>query len=140
MESVKNQLGLKLQLNSVEMNEVNIFCHLLSTAMDAIIEYTNESLASKGLLRECFIQVLSNLKGYDVRRRVISAATSTWIDQRNMLDNLHSLEKKGFGCSIEFFYSKYRCLVLDDELVASKASDVENKIVSGRKSGGKTLW
>jgi hypothetical protein len=103
MESVKNQLGLKLQLNSVEMNEVNIFCHLLSTAMDAIIEYTNESLASKGLLRECFIQVLSNLMGYDVRRRVISAATSTWIDQRNMLDNLHSLEKKGFGYSIEFF-------------------------------------
>jgi hypothetical protein len=42
---VKNKLGLKLQLNAVEVNEVNIFCLLLSTAMGAIIEYTIESFA-----------------------------------------------------------------------------------------------
>jgi hypothetical protein len=122
----------------VEVNEVNIFCLLLTTAMDAIIEYTNESLASKGLLsmsygefhqflvtlllsssfntsastslkimeactrkknttRERFIQVLCNLRVYDGRRRVITAATSNWIDQRNRLDHLHSLEKKWFN-------------------------------------------
>ena len=89
------------------------------------------------MTRERFIQVLSNLRGYDVRRRIITSATSTWIDQRNRLDHLHPLEKKVFERSIEFFFdSRYGCVVLDDELIASKASDVENKLVTDRKSGG----
>ncbi len=37
---------------------------------------------------------------------------------------------------LSFFDSRYGCVVLDDELIASKASDVENKIVTDRKSRG----
>jgi hypothetical protein len=50
MESRKRQFGLELLLNSVEVNEVNIFYLLRSTAMHAIIEYTNKSLVSKVLV------------------------------------------------------------------------------------------
>ncbi len=42
-----------------------------------------------------------------------------------------------FKCSVEFFFgSSYSCLVLDDEMLGSKALDVETKIISGRKAAG----
>lgn len=44
MESATNQLELKLQLNSVEVNEVNLFCLLMSSEIYAIIEDANERL------------------------------------------------------------------------------------------------
>jgi hypothetical protein len=38
---------------------------------------------------------------------------------------------------VEFFFdSRYGGCVLDDELISSKASDIEHKVVSDRKSGG----
>ena len=42
-----------------------------------------------------------------------------------------------FKRSIEFFFgSSYSCLVLDDEMIGSKALDVETKIVSDSKAAG----
>jgi hypothetical protein len=39
--------------------------------------------------------------------------------------------------SIKFFFdSTYSCLVLDDEMIGSKATDMETKIVSDRKEAG----
>jgi hypothetical protein len=50
---------------------------------------------------------------------------------------MHSLEKKVFERLVDLFLdSGYRGYVLDDELIASKAEDVELKILSTRKSGG----
>jgi hypothetical protein len=81
--------------------------------------------ANKHMCRECFVQVLSNLRGYDVTRRIISSSNSRWIDQRNTLGHLHLLEKKIFERSIKFFFdSTYSCIVLDDEMIGSKANDV----------------
>jgi hypothetical protein len=40
--------------------------------------------ANKHMCRERFVQVLSNLRGYDVTRRIISSSNSRWIDQRNI--------------------------------------------------------
>jgi hypothetical protein len=50
---------------------------------------------------------------------------------------MHSLEKKVFERSVELYFNgRYGGYVLDDELIASKAEDVEHKILSNRKSGG----
>jgi hypothetical protein len=71
---------------------------------------------------------------------VIDNPESTWTDQRNKLDQMHTLEMKFFERSIEFFFnSQFGCYVLDDELLASKAADVEYKQLSDRKAGGKGL-
>jgi hypothetical protein len=44
---------------------------------------------------------------------------------------------KNFERSVELFFDvRYGGYVLDDELIASKADDVEHKIISDRKSGG----
>lgn len=49
VSAVQRKLRLKLQLHSLECNEVNLFTLLMSAAMDSIIEYTNESLMQKGM-------------------------------------------------------------------------------------------
>jgi len=47
------------------------------------------------------------------------------------------LEKKVFKHSIKFFFNtRSRCYVFDDELVGSKANDLENKLISHRKYAG----
>jgi hypothetical protein len=53
-------------------------------------------------------------------------STNQWDDQRNLLHNLHPLEGKMFERSIHFFFDReYGCYVYDDELLASKATNVE---------------
>jgi hypothetical protein len=47
---VRNKLGLKLQLHSLEATKVNIFCILMTHAFEAIMEYTNEAMVSKRLV------------------------------------------------------------------------------------------
>ncbi len=47
---VRNKLGLKLQLHSLEVAEVNLFCLLMMHVLEAIIEYRNEAMVSKRLL------------------------------------------------------------------------------------------
>jgi hypothetical protein len=43
-----------------------------------------------------------------------------------------------FERSVEFFFdNRYGGYMLDDELISSKASDIEHKVVSDRKSEGK---
>jgi len=44
---VQSKLGLKLQLYSLECNEVKLFTLLMLAAIDSIIEYTKESLTQK---------------------------------------------------------------------------------------------
>jgi len=87
--------------------------------------------SNKHMVRERFIQLLTNLRGYDVRPRIISSSTSWWLDQQNTLDHLHILEKKVYKRSIKFFFdSTFSCLFLDDEMIGSKANDDEMKLVS----------
>jgi hypothetical protein len=50
---------------------------------------------------------------------------------------MHALELKFFESSVELFFdSQVGCYVLDGKLLASKAVDVEYKILSDRKAGG----
>jgi hypothetical protein len=96
-----------------------------------------ESLTNKNIMsRERFNVVLQNLRGFEVLGRSVDYSSLEWKDQKDLLHNLHFLEDKMFERSKQiFFESRYGCYVLDDELVASKASDVEVKTLSTRKSG-----
>ncbi len=45
-------------------------------------------------------------------------STTSWIDQRNTLDHLHTLGKKMFERALDFFFDDHKgCYVLDDELI-----------------------
>jgi hypothetical protein len=114
---------------------------LLSSVINTSVEKSWSLMGSltkdKHMPRERFVQILTNLRGFDMRRRIINSSSARWIDQRNTLDHLHLLEKKIFEHSIEFFFdSSYSCLVLDDEMIGSKALNVETKIVSDCKAAG----
>jgi hypothetical protein len=108
---------------------------VFNSSVEKSLELMSLCTSNKQMSRERFIQVLSNLRGYDVRRQIINNPNARWIDQRNKLDHLHTLEKKVFERSIEFFFDTcYGCYILDDELVGSKANDLENKTISDRKT------
>ncbi len=84
-----------------------------------------------------FRQILNNLKGYECSTRPNVRSTNQWDDQRNLLHNLHPLEGKMFERSMHFFFDRENgCYVYDDELLASKATDVELRMLSDRKAGG----
>jgi hypothetical protein len=46
---VRQQLQSKLRNNDLECNKLNLFCFLLSSGLDHVMDYLNESLARKGL-------------------------------------------------------------------------------------------
>jgi len=130
----------KLQL--VAPSEFRLFLGtmFLSSSFNASVETMWEMMRvlskDKCMTRERYNQIMNNLRGFDMTRRMILDVSASWNDQRNKLKNLHSLEKKVFDRSIEFFFdSMNSCVVLDDELIASKGEDVESKLLSDRKSG-----
>ncbi len=47
IHGVQWKLGMKLDSRSMEFNEINLFCLLMSRVNDYIIEFTNEGLNSK---------------------------------------------------------------------------------------------
>jgi len=83
-----------------------------------------------------FNNILTSIRGYDVPSRSGDNGDETWLRQRNMLRKLNKLEKAIFERSMDILINtKSGALVVDDELVASCASDVEAKAFSDRKSG-----
>ncbi len=73
-----------------------------------------------------FREILHNLRGYECSSRSSTRTSVEWDDQRNLLHNLHPLEQKMFERSVNYFFDReYGCYVFDDELLASKAVDVE---------------
>ena len=73
---------------------------LLSSAFNAsatkVWEMMSNLTAGKSMVRERFVQILNNLRGYTVQARIIEDASSTWTNQRNQLDQIDMLEKKIF--------------------------------------------
>ena len=60
----------------------------------------------------------------------------TWMKRGNMLHRLEPLEKEMFTRNIGTLLNRSNgSLVIDDELLSSRAGDVEQKTVSERKSG-----
>jgi len=130
----------KLQLISPSEFRLFLGTMLLSSSFNASIDTMWEMMRTlskdKCMTRERYNQILNNLRGFDMSRRMILHYTGSWDDQRNKLKNLHLLEKKIFERTIEFFFDlRSSCLVLDDELISSKGEDIESKLLSDRKAG-----
>jgi hypothetical protein len=84
-----------------------------------------------------YTQICKRLRGYKIlNRRGDDDADDVWLQQKNRLRQLEPLEKVMFEPSIEILLNKKSGeLVLDDELVGSRASDVESQNHSERKAG-----
>jgi hypothetical protein len=71
---------------------------LLSSSFNASIDTMWEMMRTlskdKCMTRERYNQILNNLRGFDMSRRMILHYTGSWDDQRNKLKNLHLLGKK----------------------------------------------
>ena len=80
--------------------------------------------------------ILNNLSGYDMIGRSPENANAQWMQQSNLLRNMNGLERSFFERSVTHLLNKRNgVLVIDDELISSRASDVETKTISNRKSG-----
>lgn len=82
--------------------------------------------------------LMSSLRGYDVVGRTADEGTRIWFKQSNLLRKMEDIEKLLFSQSNKILLSRRMSgvvFVLDDELVASRANDVELKTLSNRKSG-----
>jgi hypothetical protein len=84
-----------------------------------------------------FTQICKHLCGYKISTRTgDDDADDAWLQQKNQLRQLEPLEKTMFEPSIEILLNeKSGELVLDDELVGSRAADVESQNHSERKAG-----
>lgn len=83
-----------------------------------------------------FNNILTSVRGYDVNSRAGDSGDSSWKQRKNLLRSLEEIEKAMFNRSASFlFNTKNGVLVVDDELVGSRASDVESKAHSQRKTG-----
>ena len=78
-------------------------------------------------------QCLANLTGYNQNSHVLSDHESAWIDQCNTLDRLHTVKKDRLKEALSFFFTTK---MIDDEMIGSKAGDVEPKTIMDRKRAG----
>ena len=86
--------------------------------------------------KDRFNNILTSIRGYDVVSRAGDGGDSSWMQRKNLLRNLNELEKAIFKHSAALlFNTKNGTLVIDDELVASRAGDVEAKAYTMRKAG-----
>jgi hypothetical protein len=91
----------------------------------------------KAMSRDRFNELMKILCGFEMGMHFGDGPSSAWRDQKNMFQNFHFLEDRMFECCQGLFFPKDSsgCYVLDDKLVSSKATAIEVKTLSSRKSG-----
>jgi hypothetical protein len=83
-----------------------------------------------------FIDIQQCTRGFGQDGRNGCNDFSTWFERGQTRGQLHDLESCIFERSVEILLNKRNgSIVIDDELISSKATDVESKIVSARKTG-----
>jgi len=81
-----------------------------------------------------FVDVQKCTRGFGMDGRSGFDETNVWIGRGQILG--HDLEACIFQRSVEILLNRQNgAIVVDDELIASRASDLECKIVSPRKKG-----
>jgi len=84
---------------------------------------------------ECFREILKSIRGIDAMFGDGSAGE--WTVQRNTLRGLHPLEQLMFEQAIYYFFDSVNSsLVYNDEMIGTKAKDVEVRSLSDRKTAG----
>eukprot|EP00984_Skeletonema_dohrnii_P027846 scaffold17539_cov76-Skeletonema_dohrnii-CCMP3373.AAC.1 len=80
--------------------------------------------------------ILTCIRGYGISNRSGDNGTDVWIQRKNMLRNLNPIEVQMFNTSANLLFNKKDGrIVVDDELVSSRAKDVETKTISDKKAG-----
>jgi hypothetical protein len=162
VDGVQHKLHDKLDANHLEASPKNIFLLLAQPDMDKLLEYTSESMNRSGapslnkaefirflgtilfsscinsdvMKQERFKEIIHHLKGFCSGNQNSSALSHTWDDKHNLLKNLHPLETRMFERAVSYFFDSINgAYVYDDELIASKAKDMELHTLSNRKTG-----
>jgi hypothetical protein len=106
-------------------------------ALDDSFELMN-SLSNGGVMKhKRFKEILHHLKGVDCGNENNPAFSHSWDDQRNLLRNIHPFGTRIFERPIYYLFDSINgAYVYNDELIASKAKDVELRTLSDRKTGG----
>jgi hypothetical protein len=97
-----------------------------------------ESVSAGFILMEmtCYNSILHNLWGYNTIGRSPENTDDVWMQRSNLLRNMNGLERSVFERSATHLLNKHNgILVINDELILSRASDVEAKTISNRKAG-----
>jgi hypothetical protein len=95
-------------------------------SMDHSFDLMEKLTGCSNVKLDHFREILHNIKRYGCSNRKEHRTSDQWSDQRNLLHNLHQLEQKLFERSTDLFFDcEYGWYVYDDELLASKATDVE---------------
>ncbi len=146
MECVLEYSNESLNLNARTPMSPSEFCLFIGTllltatfnlSMNHTFSIMETITGGSNLKVDRFREILHNLRGYDCSSRSTTTSAFEWDDQRNLLHNLHPLEQKMFERAVHYFFDRdYGCYVFDDELLASKAVDVELRTLSDRKAGG----
>ena len=101
-----------------------------------IMQYEANAEGFTLIERARYTVILDNIRGFDVVGRSPLKDDDAWMQQSNLLANLHDLEEIMFQKSSDMLLHRGNGLVvLDDELVSSRANDVESKTLSNRKAG-----
>ena len=80
-------------------------------------------------------EILHSLRGFQVKNRSAQDEEEKWIQHGNFFCQLWPLEKLMFQNSIVTLFNWNNCLLTyNNELISSRAGDVESKTVSDRKS------
>ena len=85
--------------------------------------------------KDRYNEILHSLRGFEVPMRNAQDKELMWIKQGNMLHHLELLQEAMFHNSSILFNKQQGFLTYDDELIASRADDVESKTLSDRKAG-----
>ena len=82
-----------------------------------------------------FTSLLSSIRGFPVTGRH-GDSTQTWNKSNTNFKKFREIEHDLFAASVEILlYKKNGTIVIDDELIGCRASDVEKKTLSKRKRG-----
>jgi hypothetical protein len=92
-----------MSIHRLQLIAPSVFCLFLGTmlmssffnaSIDIMWEMMQTLSKDKCMSHERYKQILNNLRGFDMSRRMILHYTGSWDDQQNKLKNLHLLEKK----------------------------------------------
>jgi hypothetical protein len=83
----------------------------------------------KVMCNDQFNEILKNLRGFEMGMLFGDGPSPVWCDQKDKLQHFHFLEDWILERSRGLFFPKEvgGCYVLDDELILSKAGDIEVK-------------
>ncbi len=116
--------------------------HLRSTfhcGRDMAFEMMDGISHKKGfklMKKERCLTILHSLRGYDVVGRDPQDDDECWMERHNLLRRMNALEMEAFKNTIQLLLNRKNGVpVVDDELIPSRASDVERKAVTNRKAG-----